>query len=180
MYTHASSLYFTCFSSDGIFYDSQWVCNRTGAFVDGGMYFNQTDQKLYVPKCGYYYVSSQIYFSYTPKIEQKFVRHLLKVERNCGERDLDLESLSVLGEVGRQAQTTTYVADVVKICSGGKISVAIPKMEKYYPCCPGGLNTITYFSAHLVRETACELNNRHILPSPPTQEDYDHYYSNQQ
>ena len=171
MYTYASSLCYTCFSSDGIFYDTQWVCNKTGAFVDGGMYFNQTDKKLYVPKCGYYYVSSQIYFSYTPEDQQKFVRHLLKVERNCGEGStLDLESLSALGEVGRQAQTTTYVADTVKICSGGKISVAIPKMEKFYPCCPGGQNTITYFSAHLVKETSCEWSNRHILASPPTQD----------
>lgn len=163
-------------------YNSHWVCEqRGGAFVDGGMYFNQTDKKLYVPKCGYYYVSSQMYFDYTPREGNLFVRHLLAVDRKCGEQSiLELESISSLGEVGREAKTSTYVADVVKICAGGKISVIVPaSYEDTNPCCPGGQSTITFFSAHLVQETECEWSDKRILDHPPTQEDYDNYYNRQ-
>ena len=36
--------------------------NKSDAYVDGGMYFDQNDKKLYVPTCGYYYISSHIFW----------------------------------------------------------------------------------------------------------------------
>ncbi len=153
-----------------------------GAFVDGGMYFNQTDKKLYVPKCGYYYVSSQMFFDYIQTAQHQFVLHQLTVERNCGEEEdtLQLESISSLGETNKMSKTSTFLGDIVQICAGGKISMNVPVKEDRSPCCPGGMDTITYFSAYLMKEMKCEWSKARMLSNPPTQQDYDRYYNTNQ
>lgn len=169
-------------AADAWGYQSHWMCTeRRGAFVDGGMYFNQTDKKLYVPKCGYYYISSQMYFDYIPEEQHQFVLHQLIVERNCGgeEDTLQLESISSLGATNKISKTSTFLGDIVKICEGGKISMNVPVKEDTSPCCPGGVETITYFSAYLMKEMGCRTKNR-ILTAPPTQHDYDNYYNSHQ
>ena len=146
------------------------------------MYFNQTDKKLYVPSCGYYYLSSQMSFTFTTKRNETFVAHRLNIDRNCpGERNLmTLESRSSLGAPNVTGSTSTYVADIVKMCAGGKISVTIPADNtNVSPCCPYGLQTITFLSAHLVSQSDCKwpIPKKRILAKPPTQEDYDSYYN---
>lgn len=147
-------------------YRTSWSCNqdRNGAFVDGGMVFNQTDRKLYVPKCGYYYVSSQVFYR-VAQTQTQSVQHNIKVDRNCpllGEdshshvanrRQFSLHTVASIGAGnGRDRQaSSTYIGEIVKICTGGKIWVEIPQQDT--PCCPYGLNT--YLGAYLVAETNC-------------------------
>ena len=147
--------------------------NGSAAYVDGGMYFTQNDKRLYVPTCGYYYISSQVYYqSNSLSPSKSYVRHHLRVDRNCGDRVSDnllsLRSYSSLlvSEVAPDSglgRTSTHIADVVKMCKGGSIHVRIPYDS---PCCPIGRFTTTYFSAFMVAETTCEFPIP--LDHPPT------------
>ena len=152
-------------------YQTSWVCaNKSDAYVDGGMFFSQKDKKLYVPTCGYYYVSSHVFFQSDSSVSDSgsnYVRHQISIERNCSYSDdwLLLRSYSSLSatpeKVGR---TTTYIGDVVKMCAGGTISVIIPN-DRYNPCCAYGRSQTTYLSAFMVAETTCDPPR--ILSSPP-------------
>ena len=140
--------------------------NKSDAFVDGGMYFNQKQKRLYVPTCGYYYVTSQVFFQsdvYPSKgaSNSKYVRHQLRIERNCSsltelQNRVILRSYSSFPrDSGSVTRTTTNIGDVVKLCAGGYVYVEIPE-DRYNPCCPYGRSQSTYLSAFMVSETSCE------------------------
>ena len=148
--------------------------NESDAFVDGGMYFNQKDQKLYVPTCGYYYVSSSIFFQSDLSASgssSNYVRHQIYVERNCSYADdrVLLRSYSSLAATQQNVgRTTTYIGSVVKMCGGGTISVIIPN-DRYNPCCPYGRYQTTFLSAFMVAEATCDAPV--ALDHAPTDED---------
>lgn len=138
------------------------------------MFFNQKDQKLYVPTCGYYYVSSNIFFQSDSSVstsDVKYVRHQLYIDRNCSYAD-DIHIIRSYSSFTASPQlvgrTSTYTGDVVKMCAGGSIFVYIPE-DQYNPCCPYGRSQTTYMSAFLVSETGCEAPR--VLNRPPTEED---------
>ena len=134
--------------------------NKSDAYVDGGMFFNQKDKKLYVPTCGYYYISSHVLFQSDSSLpsDSNYVRHEVSINRNCNYADDSLllrsySSMLVTPEnVGR---TTTYIGDVVKMCESGTISVIVPN-DRYNPCCAYGRSQTTYLSAFMVADTTCE------------------------
>lgn len=132
------------------------------------MYFNQKNKRLYAPTCGYYYVSSQVFFQSDVYPSQqdaasssKYVRHQLRIERNCSsltdrQNRVILRSYSSFPrDPGSVTRTTTNIGDVVKLCAGGNIYVEIPE-DRYNPCCPYGRSQSTYLSAFMVSETSCE------------------------
>ena len=154
-------------------YQQKWLCSEyenqnlrsrsAHAFVDGGMWFNQTDKSLYVPECGYYQVSSQILFSVPPPLtKSKTVFHLLKFERNCSSWQPST-AISVIGhsslgpydDIFQSGVTTTFTSDVVKLCRGGRVWVEIPDGPNGAPCCPRGDEHGTFISAVLIRHTTC-------------------------
>ena len=159
---------FSCIAAYG--YGTSWVCNNgNDAFVDGGMYFNVLEQKLFVPRCGYYYISSSIFYQSDSSItndDPKYVRHEVNIQRNCGSsRDdrLTLRSYSSFDATPQNfGRTSTFVGSVVKMCTDGSISVLIPRNQ---PCCPIGRDQSTYLSAFLVEESSCEPPE--ISTSPP-------------
>ena len=134
------------------------------------MKFNQTDNRLYVPKCGYYYLSSQVYFKLS-EMETKVVQHQIRVERNCLEPDYNsfhIEGLSAVPavdedtsnsqtgtrQIKRDVTTATYTGEIVKLCAGGRIYIQIPESV---PCCADGrFEHITFFGAVLIAETNCD------------------------
>ena len=145
-------------------YQSSWVCaNRSGAFVDGGMFFSHKTRKLSVPTCGYYQVSSHVFFQSertTTADALKYVRHELIINKNCNyahESDtVVLRSYSSLVSTpGSYGRTSTHIGDVVKMCEEGTIMVNIPS-DPSNPCCPYGRSQSTYLSAYLVANTSCE------------------------
>lgn len=124
------------------------------------MVFNHANRKLYVPKCGYYYVSSQVFYRVTQS-QTRSVQHNIKVDRNCledghsrvmNQREFSLHTVTSVGAGnGKDRQdSSTYIGEIVKICIGGKIWVEIPQDT---PCCPYGYNT--YLGAYFVAETNC-------------------------
>ena len=132
--------------------------NKSDAYVDGGMYFNQNDKKLYVPTCGYYYISSHIFWltESSVSIDSDNVHHQLRIERNCSYSDdtVLLRGFSYLAAtVENFGRTSTHVGDVVKMCAGGAVSIYIPNNQ---PCCPYGRGFSTYISAFMVAKTTCE------------------------
>lgn len=144
-------------------YQMRWSCydTRNGiAFVDGGMAFNQSDQALYVPKCGYYYVSSQVYFQVSDQ-QTRSIFHQLNIRRSCSTRtnipDITLKGYASTGQVqvanGDSTASSTYVGDVVMLCRGSKIWVTIPDNPDSMPCCPYGQET--RLQAFLIAETSC-------------------------
>ena len=148
-------------------WDTEWVCaNDSDAYVDGGMIFNVTDKKLYVPVCGYYHITSQMYFYVTetdvsPEDRLKYISLEVYVNKNCysGDNFVLLRSYAslVLTPSNNKVigKTTVHIGDVVKICGGGTIHVHIPD-DRYNPCCPHGSKQTTYLSAFLVSETSCD------------------------
>ena len=148
-------------------WNTKWVCaNSSNAFVDGGMIFNQMDKRLYVPVCGYYHISSQMYFYYrhnssiTDTVAQ-FVSYEVKVDRACpdedGENAIIFRSYATIVTTpqARSGKATLHISGVAKICEGGSIRSYIPD-GRYNPCCPYGDFQTTYLSAFLVHETSCE------------------------
>lgn len=172
-------------------YQQRWQCSEyvdmnmrrkhAHAFVDGGMWFNQTDKSLYVPSCGYYYVYSQITFKCSsPLTASKSVFHNLKFERNC--RDwVDaippvVQGTSTIGPFTDSTQagrTTTHTGDIVKLCQGGRMWVEIPDGENGVPCPPWGDDESTFIGAVLIANTTCHWppqmtlsNMRHAWTAP--------------
>lgn len=147
-------------------YQQRWQCceytltpsHNAHAFVDGGMIFNQTDKSLRVPVCGYYQISTQIYYQIDPATltnKSRSVYHLLKFERNCPSWP-DNNPVTVIGKssVSRD-DTTTFTSDVMRLCAGGKVWVEIPDLPNGVPCCPIGDEQGTFISAVLISETNC-------------------------
>ena len=137
-----------------------WDCRSSTlsmAYVSGGMWFQHEDNSLYVPKCGWYYVSSQIAHQ-SISVHAKNYSHSLKIDRNCNDSDniYTHTTFSMIGQLenGSHAKTTTFVGDIVKICTGGRIYVHLPTF--YNSCCPRGDSELTSITAHLVREASCE------------------------
>ena len=132
------------------------------AFVSGGMWFQQKEKSLYVPKCGWYYVSSQIVFQ-SKSPQSVSYHHTLKVDRNCDSAENLNMYLSGYTSAGpattsdgymSHQRTSTFVGDIVKICRGGRIYVDIPVEGN--ACCPRGYESMTSLTAHLVRESDCQ------------------------
>lgn len=134
-------------------YVPQWNCNGSMAYVTGGMWFKQEDKSLYVPKCGLYYISSNIAYQNNGD-ETESYSHTLKVDRNC---DSDRNSYYQYGYAtleGSSSKTSIRIADIVKVCTGGRIYVNIPTSSN--GCCPRGYEQLTSLTAYLVSETDCK------------------------
>lgn len=153
-------------------YQTVWVCaNQSGAFVDGGMHFSLKEKRLTVPTCGYYQISSQVYFQSDGTESSnapRHVRHEVIINKNCDyahESDIVvLRSYSSLVSTSTgYGRTSTHIGDVVKMCKYGTIMVNIPKESN--PCCPYGRSQSTYLSAYMVTNTSCEASIS--LDSPP-------------
>lgn len=146
-------------------YQQRWQCceytltpsHNAHAFVDGGMIFNQTDKSLRVPVCGYYQISTQIYYQIdgtTITNASRSVYHLLKFERNCPSWP-DTNPVTVIGKSSvSHDDTTTSTSDVMRLCAGGKVWVEIPDYDNL-TCCPIGDEQGTFISAYLISETSC-------------------------
>lgn len=123
------------------------------------MIFNQTDRSLYVPVCGYYHISSQLYYQVERASNDKdsHVRHQMKVDRKCptDSRELTIEGYSYLRRSTAGATiTSTHTEAIVKICRGGRIWVVVPNTN---PCCATAeTREATFMSAFLVKETPCD------------------------
>lgn len=139
-------------------YKTYWNCNSGNSFVRGGMSFNQDDQSLYFPTCGYYYISSQVLFQYSTtdnRPNQNFsARHGIEIRPNCGRHDPlhYLYSYSSLAQK-EHVRTSTFIGDIVKICEGGSIRIVIPDRSNL--CCAQGESMMTHFSTYLMEETDC-------------------------
>lgn len=150
-------------------FQQSWECyNPNGhAFVDGGMIFNQTDKSIRVPRCGYYHVFSQIYYSINDPAVQgsTAVYHKLNFKRNCPGWP-KYSSMSVIGKstvTENGVSTTTYTSDIVRLCTGGKIWVEIPDGPSRVPCCPVGDDKSTFIGAYFVAEAPCHWPPRIML-----------------
>lgn len=137
-------------TGDSSFFETHWCCDR-GAFVRGGMVFN--NKKLYVPKCGYYHVSSQVEFipaeRNIERLTEEFVHHQILVDSNCpGEQDMYINAYGV-NKGGLEWKSTTHASRLFRICSGGSVEIRTPN-EPYSTCCPTATNT--FFFVQLVQE----------------------------
>ena len=145
-------------------YMPQWDCKSSAlgtAFVTGGMWFNQHDKSLYVPECGWYYVTSQVTFQSNSEPSQKY-SHTLRIDRNCDATATPLVTSSyshttftMTGPLDKDTsgKSSTVVSDMVKICTRGRIYVSI--LTSNSACCPYGSETATMITAYLVQETDC-------------------------
>lgn len=143
------------------YYVPQWNCEsqtlHTSAFVSGGMWFQQEDSSLYVPTCGWYYVSSKIAHQSINSTSPSF-SHTLRIDRNCNSSSnmYSHTTSTVISPLQAESYTraSTFVGDMVKICTGGRIYVHIPLTKN--TCCPLGEESETLLTAHLVRESDCK------------------------
>lgn len=137
-------------------YVPQWDCKGSLAFVSGGMWFYQKNNSLHVPKCGWYYVTSEIAHQSDGRHSQIY-SHTLKIDRNCNSTkdSYSHAAFTITGHLdkGSHGKTSTFVGDIVKICTGGHIYVEIPMA--YNSCCPRGDESVTSLTAHLVAESDC-------------------------
>lgn len=142
---------------EGDVYEPKWDCNTSLAFVSGGMWFDQEDKSIYVPKCGWYYISSDIAFQNNGEGVASY-SYGLRVYRNCDSdrnqyfRQGHTVNGPVVGTL--ESITSIHINDVVKICKGGRIYVTIPRGMN--DCCPRGYAETTSLTAHLVSESDCE------------------------
>ncbi len=124
------------------------------------MNFSQDDEQLYFPTCGFYYVSSQVLFQYSlidnEPNQNLSVFHSIHIKPNCDSDNRNIQhylhSHSSLVQK-EYYKVSTYIGDVVKICTGGWIKIIIPKKRNL--CCAQGDSMRTHFSAFLVQETEC-------------------------
>ena len=163
-------------------YNTQWQCSeyedinnnprhhpKVHAYVDGGMWFEQSDKSLYIPTCGYYYIYSQILFKVS-KAYPVSVYHQLIINRNCSLQQPDDHVYTVTGRASIPASprnhtlATTYTGDIVKLCGGGRVWVKIPAGADRVPCCPhGDLAGGSFFGAVLISETNCHWPPRETM-----------------
>ena len=163
-------------------YQQRWQCNdvyvnshhqvQEQAFVDGGVWFNQTDKSIYVPQCGYYMIYSQVLFVMNGHSlsEDATVFHNLKIRHNCawesdaGPIQFQAKASVVTNELG--GVTTTYTANVVHLCPGGNVWIEIPDGPNGVPCCPRGDDSGTFLGLVLLADTPCESWPPVIMMSP--------------
>ena len=146
--------------------------NQGGALVDGGMLFLMKKEELTVPTCGYYQVSSHVFFQSErtdSTTASKHVRHEVIINKNCKyahESDtVILRSYSSLvSSPTSYGCTSTHIGDVVKMCEDGTLTVNIPK--KSNPCCPYGRSQSTYLSVVMVTQTSCDASISMNTPPP--------------
>ncbi len=123
------------------------------------MNFTIEDQRLHMPTCGYYYISSKILFIYSRNDEQpeeiESASHGIEVIPNCGPGSYPyhIYTYSTLDRSREYSRTSTTIGEVAKICEGGSIRVVIPTDSTL--CCAYGDSIYTHFSAHLINETPC-------------------------
>ena len=90
-------------------------------------------------------------------IDNKFslqFSHILKIDRNCGSSSDSYYHAGVsLAGARSLGLASTFVGDIVKICTGGRIYVEIP--TQFNSCCPRGDESVTSLTAHLVGESNC-------------------------
>ena len=132
-----------------------------GAFLDGGMTFSHENQTLKFPKCGYYYISSQVLFLYSAIDNQNNnnknnSHHVMEITPNCPPYKMEkISRFSFSSLIGRQnVKTSTYISDVVKICEGGSVRVIVPTYRNL--CCASGDSHSTHISAFLISEFNCD------------------------
>lgn len=153
-------------------YQQRWQCNdvytlrrvKEQAFVDGGVWFNQTDKSIYVPKCGYYLIYSQVLFVLDQSPSAGItVFHNLKIRHNCTwESDsgpIQLQAKASIGPFGPDntigGLATTFTSDVVHMCAGGNVWIEIPDGGNGVPCCPRGEESATFLGLVLIADTPC-------------------------
>ena len=156
-------------------YQQRWKCNdvyvdsrhqvQEQAFVDGGVWFNQTDKSIYVPTCGYYMIYSQVLFVIHGQslTHSATVFHNLNIKHNCTwESDtgpIQLQAKASIAPYGTENEgggvATTYTADVVHLCAGGSVWVEIPDGANGVPCCPRGEDKGTFLGLILLANTPC-------------------------
>ena len=140
-------------------YQPRWECNTSLAFVAGGMWFQQDSNSLHVPKCGWYYVSSEIAFQNNGPNTTSH-SYGLRIDRNCGSHSASnsyaRQGSTVNGPIQGKLESITsiHINDVVKICQGGSMSVIIPLATN--DCCPRGYSETTSLTAHLISESDCQ------------------------
>ena len=129
------------------------MCTHKDAFVYGGMSFNYTEQKLYVPSCGIYEIQSQILFQRDHN-SGALVHQSIQIKRDNSTDDR-AEFVSYAGLVTNldTSKTTTINLTTVKMCKGGSISVVVPSLNN---CCAYGDGKLTHFSAKLISKVDCE------------------------
>ena len=138
---------------------------REQAFVDGGVWFNQTDKSIYVPRCGYYLVYSQVLFMMdnASMSEGTTVFHNLKIKHNCTwESDsgpIQLQAKASVAPYGEHnpygGVATTHTSDVVHMCGGGSVWIEIPDGANGVLCCPRGDESSTFLGLVLIADTPC-------------------------
>ncbi|KAL5476237.1 hypothetical protein EMCRGX_G026158 [Ephydatia muelleri] len=147
--------------SDQLYYNMGWECSSVDgvAFVDGGMNFSASDQSLQVPQSGYYFISSQVYFQVDKSVAQnRAVFHQVLVNSNCNANSRSrVYSQSYASPADGSVElptVTTHSSLVVKLCTGGKIKVVVPKPPagsvQGAPCCPYSQSFATFFDVYLV------------------------------
>ena len=156
-------------------YQQRWMCNdvyvtsrhqvQEQAFVDGGAWFNQTDKSIYVPKCGYYMIYSQVLFVIDqPSLtEGVTVFHNLKIKHNCTwESDagpIQFQAKASIAPFGLEnpdgGVATTYTGKVVHMCAGANVWIEIPDGANGVPCCPRGEDSGTFLGLVLLADTPC-------------------------
>ncbi len=144
------------FYTDDASRKTYWRCDQDNAFVQGGMLFSQTEKKLYVPECGYYYVSSQVYFKqYSVKNASTYAQHQLIVKTNCAKGAKTIHTNAYAPTNSTEFITTTFTGRLLKICAGGSVAVKIPTSSDR-ACCAYGKKDATFFSAYLVQPFDCD------------------------
>ena len=122
--------------------------------MDGGTYFNQTDKSIYVPRCGNYYIYSQILFG-TDEITavgtSSTIHYTLRFKRNC--RGESSGAIQAVGTVTGGNSVTIHTGYVVTLCRGGRVYVEIPHRN---PCCPVGDELNTFIGVMFVSDAQCK------------------------
>ncbi len=120
------------------------------------MSFRHKRNRIYVPTCGYYHISSQILFEFNAPSKKSHaqVSHLLKFMRNCHWTEDNAQLVMGVSSIHPGNTTTTFASDVVKLCEGGSVWVEIHETHDVdlYPL---GDNHATFITAVLVAETSC-------------------------
>jgi len=120
------------------------------------MEFSEEEQRLYLPKCGYYQISSQVLFQYHPdnnddKEQTHSSYHGVEIVSNCGSHGSQYLYSHANLEKKRFAKASTYISKIAKICEDGSMSIFIPTAKNR--CCVDGSES--HFSAVLIQETPC-------------------------
>lgn len=138
-------------------YRQHWKCgpalhsSSENTFIDGGVYFNQTDKSIYVPRCANYYIYSQILFRVEDSTATGQLHYTLRFERNCGGDSSG--AVEAVGTVASGLSTTVFTGSVVTLCRGGRVYVEVPNGSL---CCPYGDPVDTFLGITYVAAAECK------------------------